>query len=233
MNVAWKATEWTGSSQPTLHDDKEVYDRGETVCVIGAGASGLAAIKNLHELGFTVDCFERETDVGGAWNWRHSRSPIYASAHLISSKPFTQFPDFPMPDSWPDYPSHAQVNEYLKHYADHFRLRDSIWFGTEVSSIDPVDGGRWDVTTRPSGGGVERVARYAAVIVANGHNWSPKLPTYEGMDAFRGEMIHASSYKESSTLRGRKVLVVGGGNSGCDIAVEGATHASVCWHSVR
>jgi cation diffusion facilitator CzcD-associated flavoprotein CzcO len=233
MSVAWKSTEWSGETEPTWPDDTPVYDRGETVCVIGAGASGLVAIKNLREQGFSVDCFERETNVGGAWNWRHSRSPIYASTHLISSKPFTQFPDFPMPDEWPDYPSHAQVNDYLQRYTEHFGLREHIWFGTEVSSIEPVDAGRWLVRTRPSGGGVERVARYAAVIIANGHNWSPKLPTYDGMDDFRGEMIHTSSYKEAATLRGRRVLVVGGGNTGCDIAVEGAQNAAVCWHSVR
>jgi cation diffusion facilitator CzcD-associated flavoprotein CzcO len=233
--LAWKATEWTGSSAYTTvwQDDKPVYDRGETVCVIGAGASGLTAVKNLREQGFAVDCFERETGIGGGWNWRHSRSPISTNTHLISSKPFTQFPDFPMPDDWPDYPSHTQVNEYLGRYADHFGLREHIWFGTEVVTVDPVAGDRWDVTTRPSGGGMERIARYAAVIVANGHNWSPKLPTYDGMDGFRGAMVHASSYKDASMLRGRKVLVVGGGNTGCDVAVEAAQHAVKCWHSVR
>ncbi len=234
MSLAWKTTAWTGDTAPaTWQDDKPVYDRGDAVCVIGAGASGLAAVKNFRELGFEVDCFERETGIGGTWNWRHSRSPIYASTHLISSKPGSQFPDFPMPDSWPDYPSHSQVYEYLGHYADHFGLREHIWFGTEVSSVEPVDGERWDVTTRPSGGGAERIARYAAVVIANGHNWSPKLPTYEGMDEFRGEMIHASSFKDPSALRHRKVLVIGGGNTGCDIAVEGAQHATRCWHSTR
>ncbi len=94
-------------------DGRPVSDRGDTVCVIGAGASGLTAIKNLREHGFGVDCYERETGVGGAWNWRHDRSPVYASTHLISSKPFTQFPDFPMPDSLPDYPHHGQVLSYF------------------------------------------------------------------------------------------------------------------------
>ncbi len=234
LNVAWKSTAWSGGSEVSFYEDnKPVYDRGDTVCVIGAGASGLTAIKNLREKGFAVDCFERETSVGGAWNIRHSRSPIYTSTHLISSKPFTQFPDFPMPDDWPDYPSHAQVLEYLTRYADHFGLRDHMWFGTEVTEVIPVADDRWEVTTRPSGGGAKRVARYAAVVIANGHNWSPKLPTYEGTDDFKGEMIHASSYKDASTLRGRKVLVIGAGNSGCDIAVEAATQAAKCWHSSR
>jgi hypothetical protein len=234
VSTAWRKTAWTGDTGPALwQGEKPVYDRGETVCVVGAGAAGLTTVKNLREQGFEVDCFERETSVGGAWNWRHSRSPVYASTHLISSKPCTQFPDFPMPDHWPDYPSHGAVNDYLGRYADHFGLREHIWFGTEVVAIEPVEGDQWDVTTRPSGGGAERIARYAAVVLANGHNWSPKLPAYDGMDDFRGEMIHSSSFKDGATMRGRKVLVVGGGNTGCDIAVEGAAHAVRCWHSTR
>ncbi|GAB3811536.1 flavin-containing monooxygenase [Micromonospora zhanjiangensis] len=219
-----------GSAAP----GRQIYDRGETVCVIGAGASGLTAVKNLKEHGFGVDCYERETGIGGAWNWRHDRSPVYASTHLISSRPFTQFPDFPMPDSWPDYPHHSQLLSYFERYADHFDLRPHVWFGTEVVRVEPADGERWDVTTRSTGGyGGERTSRYAAVVVANGHNWSPKMPDYEGLADFRGKVIHSSAYKDPAQLRGKRVLVVGAGNTGCDIAVEAAQQAARCWHSTR
>ncbi|HEY0699176.1 MAG TPA: NAD(P)-binding domain-containing protein [Micromonospora sp.] len=217
-----------------FRDGRPVSDRGDTVCVIGAGPSGLTAIKNLREHGFGVDCYERETGVGGAWNWRHDRSPVYAGTYLISSRPFTQYPDFPMPDSWPDYPHHSQFLSYLERYADHFGLRPHIWFGTEVVRVEPAEGDRWDVTTRSTGGyGAERTSRYAAVVVANGHNWSPKLPGYDGLDEFKGELIHASAYKDPKQLRGKRVLVVGAGNTGCDIAVDAAQQADRCWHSTR
>ncbi|MGH3739826.1 MAG: flavin-containing monooxygenase [Micromonosporaceae bacterium] len=216
-------------------DDGEpsVYDRGDAICVIGAGSSGLAAIKNLRERGFSVDCYERETDIGGAWNWRHDRSPMYASTHLVSSKPMTQFPDFPLPDDWPDYISHRQLLEYFGRYVDHFGLREHIWFGTEVHRLDPVGDGRWHVMIKAQGSHELRVLRYNAVVVANGHNWRPRHPEYPGLGRYQGQVIHASAYKDSSVLKDRRVLVVGAGNTGCDIAVEAAQQAAKTWHSMR
>jgi hypothetical protein len=214
-----------------VHDTPDIADRRDAVCVVGAGASGLAAVKNLLEHGFAVDCYERETSVGGGWNWRHDRSPVYAGTHLISSRPLTEFPDFPMPDSWPDYPHHSQVLSYLERYAKHFGLGEHIWFGTEVVSAEPAGDGRWDVTTRSTGGGSSRTQRYAAIVVANGHNWSPAKPEIEG--ELRGQVIHSAQYKDPAQLRNRKVLVIGGGNTGCDIAVEAAQQAGTVWHSTR
>ncbi|GLZ79017.1 monooxygenase [Actinorhabdospora filicis] len=209
------------------------YDRGAAVCVIGAGMAGLLAVKNLREHGFTVDCYERETAVGGSWNWRNDRSPVYASTHLISSRPLTEFPDFPMPDDWPDYPHHSQVLGYLERYTDHFGLREHIWFGSEISRVEPTGDGRWDVIVKPVSGNAARRLRYAAVVLANGHNWDPRMPEYDGMHEFRGEIVHSSAYKEPSKVRGKRVLVVGAGNSGCDIAGEVALNAEETWHSSR
>lgn len=209
------------------------YDRGDAVCVIGAGMSGLLAVKNLREFGFNVDCYEKDTAIGGAWNIRQRRSPTYANTYLVSSRQQTEFPDYPMPDDWPDYPHHTKVLSYLESYADHFGLRDHIWFGSEIDRIEAVDHGRFDVMVKPATGSAARRLRYSAVVIANGHNWDPSIPDYPGQQAFHGEIIHSSSYHDLSQLRDRKVLVVGAGNSGCDIASEAAVAASRAWQSTR
>jgi hypothetical protein len=202
------------------------------VCVIGAGSSGLAAVKNLRAHGFEAECFEREEDVGGNWNFGATNSRVYSSAHTISSKPFTQYPDFPMPDDYPDYPHHSQLLAYFRRYADHFGLRRHIRFGTLVERVEPAQGGVWDVTVRGRDGAA-RTRRYGAVVVANGHNWYPKMPHYPGLETYSGEVMHSAQYKGPDVLRGRTVLVVGAGNTGCDLAVEAATNAARVWHSTR
>jgi cation diffusion facilitator CzcD-associated flavoprotein CzcO len=208
-----------------------VRDATDVICVVGAGSSGLAAAKNLREHGFAVEAFEREDDVGGNWNARAEHSRVYSSTHLISSKPFTQYPDFPMPDAFPDYPHHSHMHAYFRAYMRHFGLDEVIRFSTEVVRIAPAGQGRWDVTVRPRGGGAEETARYGGVVIANGHNWYPKMPQYPG--SFDGEVLHSADYKEPSVLRGKRVLVVGAGNTGCDLAVEAAQNAEHCFHSTR
>lgn len=198
----------------------------DRVCVIGAGSSGLAAARNLLALGFDPEVLEREDDLGGNWNYGKPFARVYRSTHMISSKPFTQFPDFPMPDAYPDYPHHAQVLAYLRAYAERFGVTERIRFETPVQRAEPAEGGGWDVTT-----GHGETRRYAALVVANGHNWSPRLPRYPGV--FAGEAMHSAQYRTPEVFEGKRVLVVGGGNSGCDIAVEAAQHAVRTLHSTR
>lgn len=199
-------------------------------CVIGAGSSGLAAAKALRQHGYEVDCLEREDDLGGNWNFGKPNSRVYGSTHTISSKPFTQYPDFPMPDSFPDYPHHSQVLAYFKDYATHFGVTEVIRFNTSVDRLEPVEGGRaWDVTSTVDGR--THTSRYDGVVVANGHNWHPKQPTYPG--TFDGEVLHSADYKGPEPLRGKRVVVVGAGNTGCDVAVESAQVARTTIHSTR
>ncbi len=226
-------------------------DLSDRVCVVGAGSSGLAAAKNLREHGMQVDVLEREADLGGNWNYGSPAARVYRSTHMISSKRFTQYPDFPMPAEFPDYPHHAQVLAYLRSYAEQFELLDCIQFGTGVVRIEPVDSepaengaahppaaehrnGRPYASRRPrwlvtASDGSRRI--YGAVVIANGHHRCPKWPRWHG--SFRGEMLHSAHYKTPETFQGRRVLVVGAGNSGCDIAVEAAQNAEATFHSFR
>jgi thioredoxin reductase len=213
-------------------------DRTDHVLVIGAGSSGLAAAKNLRDHRLRVDIVEREDDLGGNWNFGKPNSRVYESTHMISSKPFTQFPDFPMPDHYPDYLHHSQVLAYLRRYAEHFGLLEVIEFETSVERCEPHPDGGWEVTLRRSGrsadgeGEVE-VRHYRDLVVANGHNWDPKLPAYPGQDTFEGQLLHAADYKSADQLAGQRVVVVGAGNTGCDVIVEAAQRAAAAFHSTR
>ncbi|MGE0615596.1 MAG: flavin-containing monooxygenase [Bacteriovoracia bacterium] len=200
-------------------------------CVVGAGPSGLAAAKNLLEHGWDCDIFERESDLGGVWNIGNTRSTVYQSVHMISSKPLTEYTDFPMPKEYPDYPNHRQALAYLRAYADKNRLGSKIRFRTEVASAHREAAWDWRVVTRDLATGETRESRYSGLIVASGFNWDPKLPNYPG--SFAGESLHSAQYKTPDLLRGKRVLVIGAGNSGCDIAVEAAQHATAAFHSVR
>jgi hypothetical protein len=207
-------------------------DSSEKFCIIGAGPCGLAVAKNFRQAGIPFDCFEREDDVGGNWYFGRPSSRCYHSAHLISSKRLTEYSDFPMPREYPPYPSHRQVLAYLRAYARHFHLYQRITLETSVERVERPKSsngatGGWDVLLS----GSETPRRYRGVVVANGHHWDPKWPEYPGQ--FDGEVIHSAQYRSADQLRGRRVLVVGAGNSGCDIAVEAAQHADAAFHSLR
>lgn len=204
-------------------------DKSQRFCIIGAGPCGLVAAKVFREQGLEVDLIEREDDVGGNWHFGRPGSSVYASAHMISSKRMTQFSDFPMPKAFPPYPNHRQALQYLRDYAQHFQLYEAIRFNTAVERVEPAVGlpnTLWQVTL--SDGATHA---YRGVVVANGHHWKPRWPELPG--AFSGEVLHAHDYKTPELLRGKRVLVVGGGNSGCDLAVEAAGHAASTLLSLR
>lgn len=198
----------------------------ESFCVIGAGPCGLAAAKNLRMSGVPVTVFDRNGDVGGNWCYGTPSSSVYASAHLISSKTQTEYIDFPMPAGYPAYPSARQVHDYLRQYAEHFQLYEDIRFRTAVERVVPTASG-WEVQIQ----GDSSPQRFRGLVVANGHHSEPLYPVFAGH--FDGQTLHAHDYKTPDVLRGRRVLVIGAGNSGCDIAVEAAEHAASATLSMR
>jgi cation diffusion facilitator CzcD-associated flavoprotein CzcO len=203
--------------------------RSTTWCVIGAGPSGLTALKNLLACGITAECLDREESIGGNWRFGAASSRIFASTRLISSKSLTAYTDFPMPRHWPAYPDHGRCLEYLEAYAARFGLLSHMRPRAAVDRVTPVADGGWSVRLADG-----RQRHYAGVVIAAGHNHEPRFPDIPGR--FSGPFLHAADYKSPTQpvpLAGRRVLVIGGGNSACDIAVDASGQAGRTVLSLR
>lgn len=194
-------------------------------CIIGAGASGLPVAKRLLERGIAFDCFEALGDVGGIWN-PQSPHRVYGSTHLNSSQKLSRYTDFQFAEGLPHYLSAAQAQTYLQAYARHFGLYDKISFHSEVVHAERV-ASRWQVRLK----GEEAPRLYDGLVVANGHHWSPRMPDYEGH--FSGEILHSHDVKSKEQLVGKRVLVVGAGNSAVDILSDAALFGAGAVHSMR
>jgi dimethylaniline monooxygenase (N-oxide forming) len=207
----------------------------EKVCVIGAGSSGISSCQVLSARGIPFDCFEKGSEVGGNWRFENDNemSSAYRSLHINTSRGLMAYRTFPMPEHYPHYPDHFQIAAYFDEYVDHFGLRPRIRFRTEVVSVRPVEG-EWEVAVRDAEGG-EETNRYRAVMVANGHHWDPRWPepSFPGSEDFEGEQIHAHYYREPEVLRGKRVLVLGIGNSAVDIAVESSRIGTKTYLAMR
>ncbi|WP_193195859.1 flavin-containing monooxygenase [Nostoc sp. MG11] len=178
--------------------------------IIGAGFVGLGMAQALKAGDIPYDQVDASDNIGG--NWYHG---VYESAHIISSRKITQFANFPMPDNYPDFPSAQNMWDYLNAFTDHFELRRHIELNCIVSYVRPVENNLWEVTFA---NGEQRI--YKGVLLCNGHHWCKRFPKFNG--EFKGEIIHSKDYKRSNQLRGKRVLVIGGGNSACDVAAEAA-----------
>ena len=186
--------------------------------MIGAGISGLTAAKMLGDYGVPYTCFEASDRVGGNWAFGNpnGHSSAYRSLHIDTSKHRLSFKDFPMPEDFPDFPHHTQIKAYLDSYADAFGLRDSIEFENGVAHAGHRADGGWDLTLHSG-----ETRTVDLLVVANGHHWDPRTPTFPGH--FDGEAIHSHHYIDPTDpldLKGKRILVVGLGNSAADIAVE-------------
>ena len=198
------------------------------VCIIGAGSSGLVTAKALLARGIAFDVFEKGSSLGGMWRYENDNgvSSAYRSLHIDTSRKSLQYPDFPIPESMPDFLSHGQVLGYLEAYAEHFKLHEHIRFRSEVTQVAPVEGGGWNVTLKDG-----EVRHYRAVIVANGHLWAPRLASFPGR--FDGEQMHSHHYRTATPFEDKSVLVIGIGNSAVDIAVDLARQAKSVLLSTR
>jgi dimethylaniline monooxygenase (N-oxide forming) len=184
------------------------------VCVVGAGMSGLAAIRALRLAGHEVVCYEAGSAIGGMWRYCNDSgaSAAYASLHTNTSKRRMQFPSLPMPDHVSEFPHHSEMLGYLERYARANDILRDVNFGARISAARPLDHG-WEVTI--AGGQSER---YDALIVAGGHYWDQQIPQLPGH--FEGELMHVGDYRKPEHLAGRRIVVVGAGQSALDIAAE-------------
>ncbi len=206
--------------------------RRNKVCIIGAGPCGLTVIKNLLDQGIEdFVCHESLHRSGGLWNHTTdtAKPSVYASAHIISSKRLSVYRGFPMPDSYPDYPSHEQILAYLDSYASAHDLTRHIRFGSTVTSARPIDGGGWTIVSSSDEGETSEIAD--TLIVCNGHHTNPVVPQLDG--TFSGEQLHSIHFRDVQPFAGKRVLVVGGGNSACDIAASLSRVASDVSISMR
>ena len=185
------------------------------VAVIGAGAAGLCAARHLLDRGVEVIVYELGTCIGGLWVFNNDNgiAPAYQSLHLNSEARVTAYRDYPFPEDGPLYPDHRQVRSYLESYAGKFGVTPHIRFNARVVDVAPLAGDRWRVKLADGGGG-----DFDAVVVGSGHQSAPSHPGWR--KDFTGDYLHSHSYRIPEPFRGKRVLVVGMGNSAVDIASD-------------
>ncbi|NWR19883.1 FMO5 monooxygenase, partial [Emberiza fucata] len=211
------------------------------VAVIGAGASGLCALKCCLDEGLEPTCFERSKDIGGLWRFEEhpedGRASIYRSVIINTSKEMMCFSDFPIPEDFPNYMHNSKIMEYFRMYAQHFDLLRHIRFKTSVCRVskrpDFASSGQWEVVTESEG--KQEAAVFDAVLVCSGHHTNAHLPlsSFPGLEKFEGCYLHSRDYKNPQPFFGKRVVVVGIGNSGIDIAVELSHTAKQVFLSTR
>ncbi|NXW87171.1 FMO5 monooxygenase, partial [Alopecoenas beccarii] len=236
------------------------------VAIIGAGSSGLCAIKACLQEGLEPVCFERTGDIGGLWRFEEhpeeGRASIYRSVIINTSKEMMCFSDFPIPEDFPNYMHNSKIMEYFRMYAQHFHLLRHVRFRvsdggtgeqrgrghrvpdarcpraqTSVCRVskrpDFATTGQWEVVTESEG--KQEAAVFDAVLVCTGHHCEAHLPlsSFPGFKKFKGRYLHSRDYKDAQDFTDKRVVVIGIGNSGSDLAVEISQTAKQVFLSTR
>jgi len=203
-------------------------------CVIGAGSSGITVSKALYEARVPFDCFEMGPLLGGNWVFENPNgvSACYSTLEMNTSGPRMSFSDFPFNDD--DYPMHEAVRDYFERYVDHFGFRSRISFETRVERVRRRDDAIYEVEIAGNGAADGREVReYDAVVVANGHHWDRRWPEPPFPGSFDGTEMHAHDYRDPGIFAGRRVVVLGVGNSGMDIARDASRVAEATFLAAR
>ncbi|XP_074076977.1 flavin-containing monooxygenase 5-like [Macrotis lagotis] len=214
----------------------------EKIAVIGAGVSGLGAIKVCLEEGLEPTCFEGSHDIGGLWRYEENNESgrlysVYKSATCNTSKEMTAYSDYPFPDHYPNYLHNSKIMKYLQMYVKHFDLLKYIHFQTKVCSVkkrsDFSSTGQWDVVVDANGKQESYV--FDAIMVCSGYYNDPYFPieNFPGITRFKGPYFHSWEYKSPEKFLGKRILVVGIGNTGADVASELSHVAKKVYLSTR
>ncbi|KAF0877861.1 flavin-containing monooxygenase 5 [Crocuta crocuta] len=211
------------------------------IAVIGGGASGLSSIKCCLEEGLEPVCFERTDDIGGLWRFQENpeegRASIYKSVIINTSKEMMCFSDYLIPDHYPNFMHNSKVLEYFRMYAKEFDLLKYIRLKTTVCKVkkrpDFSTSGQWEVVTESEG--KKEVNVFDGVMVCTGHHTNAHLPleSFPGIEKFKGQYFHSRDYKSPETFTGKRVIIIGIGNSGGDLAVEISHTAKQVFLSTR
>ncbi|KKZ65760.1 hypothetical protein EMCG_08435 [[Emmonsia] crescens] len=192
--------------------EKSFKDSEPTVLVIGAGQAGLMIGARLGQLGIPTLIIDRNARIGDSWRKRYKT--------LVTHDPvqYCHMPYLPFPSTWPLYTPKDKLADWFEIYASVMEL--NVWTNTEIESSEYDERSKtWSITVRSNG--VTRTIRPHHIVLATGHSGEPLIPNFPGKEQFKGQIYHSSQHKDASeygSIKGKKVIVVGTGNSGHDIA---------------
>ncbi|MEG4115304.1 MULTISPECIES: NAD(P)-binding domain-containing protein [unclassified Microcoleus] len=195
-------------------------DTIKTIGIIGSGVAGLQAARFLQNAGFNCEIFEKSQKLGGVW-----AAGYHTFGLQIFSKLY-EFPDYPMPEIYPDLPSGEQIRSYLEDYAHHFQIFDKIHFNCIINQLESIPENRWILHYTNQETGETTQKEFDFIVISTGLYSNPYIPNIPDQEVFSGKILHSKEYKSPEVIKGRKVVVVGFGKSALDIATDAAQWAT-------